>query len=361
MKRALSIVLSLIMLMSCSMMVTATDLNSDSQTNRTSANVENVENFISSRGGRLATNSEMQEISNEVSKICDLQTSISVNKSEPNIIRSLQNKITETETALNNLPVISATYQDLIDLGFISATNIKPVPPCPRDTEFVDFLISTTTRYYNGIRHFHTRIFAKNNFSSSHLVAAPLYDHKQIILFDDSDNVSSLVAGGAKALLSKAIDYSSVSIPFFGPSELLGTAFEPSQTERLELNSEHSLTFVFDYVASDSNPTYHEMLTSENLSLDYYYHYVKLNNSGNLESETSSSKNTHKCTRYFNHGNDAELHAIALFDEDPYNHEYDGYKKTKISIKAKVGNSTKTFSHTLNYSYYRTLSSIPGA
>lgn len=331
-----------------------------SATNQTNVTVDELLHFIYDRGGRIASEEEMQQISDKVNEVNDLYFEAA--KQERGLMTAqLKAEIAAVNNELDALPSVTVTYQDLVDLGFISAAVVAPVPPSPSDTRYVTFKLSTSAPERNNMTYYYTRINAVNAFSSSSLVNAPLYFHSQSILFDDSDNVDSLVANGTKFLLEGALMTSDVSIPILGPDTLLGTTFEPKQTERLELNAERSLNFVYEYVASEELPVYYEMCTSEKISVTYYYYYSKLLSDGSLQSATSPSRTINRQTTYYSNTTTARNHAFDLFDSDPFEHEYYGYNSLTIDLKAKVGTTTETFSKEFGLTYYRTLTLIPGA
>ena len=338
----------------------ASNVEIEAGSNKTNATVDALLDFIYSKGGREATDSEMQQISDKINEINALyretMQSCSVQSNH-----QIQSEIAAAKRELESLPVVSTTYEELVELGFISPSAVDPVPPSPSSTRYVEFKITTKSDSYNGVKHYYTRIFAINAYSSSKNVNTPLYFHTQSTLYDNSDNVDSLVANATKIILSGADLVSDVSIPIFGPDELLGTTFVPRQTEYLDLNAERSLNFAYDYVASEKLPTYYEMCTSEMISFTYYYYYSKLNSNGSLSSQTSPAKTIDKYTTYYDNMTKAKTHAYALFDADPFGHEYYGFDSITVQLRAKVGSKTKTFSKDFALAYYRSLSSVPGA
>lgn len=338
----------------------ASNVEIEAGSNKTNVTVDALLDFIYSKGGREATDSEMQQISDKINEINALNREMM----QPCIVQSnrqIQLELAAAKKELESLPAVSATYEELVELGFISPNAVTPVPPSPSSTRYVKFKITTNSDSYNGVKHYYTRIYAINSYASSDNVNAPLYFHTQSTLYDNSDNVDSLVANATKIILSGADLVSDVSIPIFGPDELLGTTFVPRQTEYLDLNAERSLNFAYDYVASEKLPTYYEMCTSEMISFTYYYYYSKLNSNGSLSSQTSPAKTIDKYTTYYDNMTKAKTHAYALFDADPFGHEYYGFDSITVQLRAKVGSKTKTFSKDFALAYYRSLSSVPGA
>lgn len=88
---------------------------------------------------------------------------------------------------------------------------------------------------------------------------------------------------------------------------------------------------------------------------------IKLNSNGSLSSQTSPAKTIDKYTTYYDNMTKAKTHAYALFDADPFGHEYYGFDSITVQLRAKVGSKTKTFSKDFALAYYRSLSSVPGA
>ena len=268
----------------------------------------------------------------------------------------------EAEARLEELPAVSATYEELVDLGFITSRAVDPVPPSPSDTRYVDFVISTTEDVRNGEVYYHTRIYARNDYSSTNDVGAPLYFRNTTDIISESEGTPGFVLDAAKLVLDEVIGGTPEdSIPFFTPTDLLGPSFEEDILTSLSMTTMLSYDFAYDYVASESLPIYYEMLTSERMGFDYFYEYFKRNSNGMVESDTINADDITTETEYYGNTNRAREYVFDLFDEDPFEHELHGFTSVTAELNMYIDGRRVEETYEIGTAYYRSLSSVPGA